>query len=118
MRSRSGRLRLGGCLKTYARSWSRSRAVTGLATRSRLRDLASILDRHDAVVVEDSALADLTFSGRVRPELADLCRHAVVASVGSFSKVGWGGLRIGWMRAPAPLIARTMHLRIAGDLGP
>jgi DNA-binding transcriptional MocR family regulator len=70
------------------------------------------------VIVEDSALADLTFRGRVRPELANLCRHAVVASVGSFSKVGWGGLRIGWMRAPAPLIERTMHLRLANDLGP
>jgi DNA-binding transcriptional MocR family regulator len=84
----------------------------------RLRDLASILDRHDSVIVEDSALADLTFRGRVRPELANLCRHAVVASVGSFSKVGWGGLRIGWMRAPAPLIQRTMHLRLGNDLGP
>ena len=83
----------------------------------RLEALASVLDRHDAVVVEDCALADLTFRGRVRPELTDLCRRATVASVGSFSKVAWGGLRIGWLRAPAPLIQRTMHLRLTTDLG-
>lgn len=83
----------------------------------RLRALAPILDRSDTIVVEDCALADLTFRGRVRPELADLCRHATVVSVGSFSKVAWGGLRIGWLRAPAPLVERTMHFRLATDLG-
>lgn len=84
----------------------------------RIRELAAIADRHETVVVEDSTLADLTFTGRVRPELADLCRHAVVVSVGSLSKVAWAGLRIGWMRAPGPLIERTKHLRLASDLGP
>ena len=83
----------------------------------RLRALAAILDDHDAIVVEDCALADLSFGGRVRPELADLCRRAVVVSVGSFSKVAWGGLRIGWFRAPAPLVDATLHLRLANDLG-
>ncbi len=83
----------------------------------RLRELAAILDRHDTIVVEDSTLAELAFKGRVRPELATLCRRAMVASVGSFSKVAWAGLRIGWLRAPAPLIERTMHLRLGTDLG-
>jgi DNA-binding transcriptional MocR family regulator len=83
----------------------------------RLRELARILDRFETVVIEDSTLADLTFAGRVRPELAELCRHALVVSIGSFSKVAWGGLRIGWMRAPAPIVDRTMHLRLATDLG-
>lgn len=84
----------------------------------RLRALAAILDRHETTVIEDCALADLTFSGRVRPELADLCRRAAVVSVGSFSKVAWAGLRIGWLRAPAPFVERTMYLRLANDLGP
>lgn len=83
----------------------------------RLRALAEVLDRHETTVVEDGALADLAFAGRVRPELADLCRRAVVVSVGSLSKVAWGGLRIGWLRAPAPLVERTMHLRLGNDLG-
>ena len=86
-------------------------------SKARLRGLAAVLDRHDSVVLEDAALAELAFAGRVRPELADLCRRATVVSIGSFSKVAWGGLRVGWMRAPAPLIERTMHLRLVGDLG-
>ena len=84
----------------------------------RLRTLAGILDAHDTTVVEDCALAELAFAGRVRPELTDLCRRAVVVSVGSFSKVAWGGLRIGWLRAPAPFVERTMYLRLANDIGP
>ncbi|MBV8982797.1 MAG: PLP-dependent aminotransferase family protein [Acidimicrobiia bacterium] len=87
-------------------------------SRGRLRGLAPILDRHGTTVIEDAALADLSFAGRVRPELADLCRRTTVVSVGSFSKVAWGGLRVGWMRAPAPLVERTMQLRLVGDLGP
>ena len=89
-----------------------------MPSSGRLRALAEVLDRHETVVIEDCALAELAFGGRFRPELADLCRRAVVASVGSFSKVAWGGLRIGWLRAPAPLVERTMYLRLANDLGP
>lgn len=91
---------------------------TGQVTSpSRLRAIAAVLDRHDTIVIEDVALADLTFAGRQRPELADLCRKATVVSVGSFSKVGWGGLRVGWMRAPHHLIQRTGHMRLATDMG-
>ncbi len=87
-------------------------------TPGRLRAVAAVLDRHDTVVIEDCALGDLAFAGRIRPELADLCRRAAVVSVGSFSKVAWGGLRIGWLRATAPFVERTMYLRLANDLGP
>lgn len=87
-------------------------------TPARLRALARILDRHETTVVEDCTLADLAFAGRPGPELVDQCRRATVVSVGSFSKVAWGGLRIGWLRAPAPLVERTMYLRLANDLGP
>jgi DNA-binding transcriptional MocR family regulator len=83
----------------------------------RMRALAEVFDRHHATVVEDVTLADLVYVGRVRPELADLCRGAVVVTVGSFSKVAWAGLRVGWLRAPVPVVERTMHLRLANDLG-
>lgn len=86
-------------------------------TPGRLRAVAEVLDRHDTVVIEDVALADLTFAGRPRPELAELCRKATVVSVGSFSKVAWGGLRVGWMRGPHHLIKRTGHMRLATDMG-
>lgn len=86
-------------------------------TPQRQRELAEVFDRNNTVVLEDVTLADLTFAGRLRPELVDLCRRATVVSLGSFSKTAWAGLRIGWLRAPAPFVARTTYLALS-LLGP
>jgi DNA-binding transcriptional MocR family regulator len=40
-----------------------------------------------------------------------------VISIGSLSKLFWGGLRIGWIRAPEPLLLRLAGLKVAFDLG-
>ncbi|MFD0370986.1 PLP-dependent aminotransferase family protein [Streptomyces sp. NPDC059071] len=40
-----------------------------------------------------------------------------VVGIGSLSKSVWGGLRIGWVRGPAPLIARLARLKALHDLG-
>ena len=89
--------------------------VTGPA---RLRALAEVLDRHSTPVIEDTTLADLTFGGRVGPELVDLCRAATVIGAGSLSKVVWGGLRIGWLTGPSHFIERSKYVRLGSDLGP
>jgi DNA-binding transcriptional MocR family regulator len=49
--------------------------------------------------------------------LAARCRAAPVVSIGSLSKVAWGGLRIGWIRAPHALAERIVRARHASDLG-
>ena len=91
---------------------------TGLVTPpARLRALAAILDEHDATVVEDLTLSELVYAGRPAAEMSHLCRRATVVSIGSFSKVFWGGLRVGWIRAPVPIIDRTLHRRLGIDLG-
>jgi DNA-binding transcriptional MocR family regulator len=41
----------------------------------------------------------------------------MVVSVETTSKVAWGGLRVGWLRAPAGVIERSVQLRTSGDLG-
>ncbi len=40
-----------------------------------------------------------------------------VLTIGSASKVFWGGLRVGWIRASAPLVRRLAAARAALDLG-
>ena len=38
-------------------------------------------------------------------------------SIGSLSKLCWGGLRIGWVRAPSRSCSRLASLKVASDLG-
>lgn len=84
---------------------------------SRLRTLAAIADRHDLPIIEDHTLAPLRFAEEAVPTFLDVCRTATVVGVWSLSKVCWAGLRLGWIRAPEPLITETMYRRMSLDLG-
>jgi DNA-binding transcriptional MocR family regulator len=67
-------------------------------------------------LIDDEVLSDLAFPGvQVPPPLAAYADGVV--SVGSLSKSLWGGQRIGWVRAPEPLIARLARLLAVHDLG-
>jgi DNA-binding transcriptional MocR family regulator len=70
----------------------------------------------DVPLIDDEVLSDLAFPGvQVPPPLA--AYGDGVISVGSLSKSVWGGLRIGWVRAPEALIARLARLLAVHDLG-
>jgi DNA-binding transcriptional MocR family regulator len=91
---------------------------TGQATKvSRMRALASVLNRHGVTVIEDTTLAALSFDG-VAPMLADHCRVATVVSTGSLSKTCWAGMRLGWIRGPVPIIEQSIYRHLGWDLGP
>jgi DNA-binding transcriptional MocR family regulator len=69
-------------------------------------------------LIEDEALLDLGFPGTETPApLLSYSGSGGVVSIGSLSKVVWGGLRIGWVRAAQPVIARLGRLRSVHDLG-
>lgn len=89
-----------------------------VAPAARVRAIAELVDRHGVPVIEDRVSAPLVFDRTEPLELGSLCRAATIVRVDSFSKVAWAGLRVGWMRAPAPFVERTLHLRLAVDLGP
>lgn len=92
-------------------------APTGTATsEARLRAIAEVLDRHEALVVADETLAALHRDRRA-PSLATLCSAARVLTVESLSKSVWGGLRIGWIRAPRALCEPIVRHRARVDLG-
>jgi DNA-binding transcriptional MocR family regulator len=40
-----------------------------------------------------------------------------VLTLGSLSKVAWGGLRVGWVRGPAPFVDSLGRLKAATDFG-
>jgi DNA-binding transcriptional MocR family regulator len=83
----------------------------------RRRELLRVCREHDVLVIEDMTMADVLFDGMAPPTLAALDGADRVISVGSFSKVLWGGLRVGWVRGPRGFVLRLGRLKAARDLG-
>lgn len=81
------------------------------------RDVARLARSTGVPVIEDDTLAELALDGEPPPPLAAHARDAQIASVGSLSKLYWAGLRIGWIRAPRPMIAQLGRLKAVADLG-
>jgi len=81
------------------------------------RELARLCDDLRVPVVEDHTLSDLSLGPDPPPPIAAFSRGGLVMTVGSLSKLFWGGLRIGWIRAPEPVLARLLRLKITMDLG-
>ena len=68
-------------------------------------------------LVVDESFADLRLDGPpLPPSVATFDRNARVLAIGGMSKAYWGGLRIGWIRAAAPLVARLAAMRVAVDM--
>jgi DNA-binding transcriptional MocR family regulator len=88
-----------------------------VTTRSRVRALAGVLDRHHTTVIEDTTVAAMGFDG-VAPMLAEHCRVATVVSTGSLSKTCFAGLRLGWIRGPVPIVEESIYRHLGWDLGP
>jgi DNA-binding transcriptional MocR family regulator len=71
-------------------------------------------------LVVDEALAEVALDV---PPPAPLASHTTsggngqVITIGSMSKTHWGGLRIGWLRAPARLVTELAGQRVATDMG-
>ncbi|HWV25964.1 MAG TPA: PLP-dependent aminotransferase family protein [Aeromicrobium sp.] len=88
-------------------------AVMDDATRQRL---AALFRRHDVVPVIDESLRDINLDGIAVP--AHFARHDPGAILlGSSSKGFWGGLRVGWLRAPRTLVMPLLQARMMDDMG-
>jgi DNA-binding transcriptional MocR family regulator len=91
-------------------------ALLDVPGRARLVELAR---RTGTTVVVDETLAELGLDGPPPPPVAAHggADSPLLITVGSASKVFWGGLRVGWIRAAAPLVRRLAAARTALDLG-
>jgi DNA-binding transcriptional MocR family regulator len=68
-------------------------------------------------LVADESFVDLPLDGAVLPPpVAVFDRHSRVVSIGGMSKAYWGGLRIGWVRASAPMVQRLAAIRVGVDM--
>ena len=67
--------------------------------------------RTGALVVEDDYDSEYRYKGTPLPALQGLDRHGVVATTGSFSKVLFPALRLGFVVVPAALVDRLTALQ-------
>jgi len=86
-------------------------------TESARREIARLASDAHLTILEDESLVDIALGPAPPPSMAALAPNAPVISIGSLSKLCWGGLRIGWIRAPEPVLTRLASLKVASDLG-
>jgi DNA-binding transcriptional MocR family regulator len=87
-----------------------------ILSATRRRQIAALVSESHVPLVEDVALADLAWRD-APPPIATQIPDASVAVVGSLSKLFWGGLRVGFIRAPEPLALRFARIKATHDLG-
>ncbi|AWB92856.1 PLP-dependent aminotransferase family protein [Aeromicrobium chenweiae] len=74
------------------------------------------LRRHDVVPIVDESLREINLDGvEMPPVFATYDPRALL--MGSSSKSFWGGLRVGWIRAPHDLVMPIVQARMMDDLG-
>lgn len=85
----------------------------GLESRRRLIGIA---ERYRVPIVEDDIYGQLRYDGPDVPSLKALDEHGLVIYISSFSKVGFPGLRVGWIAAPRIVIDHLNRVKQRSDL--
>jgi DNA-binding transcriptional MocR family regulator len=89
-----------------------------MLARGRRVELAELAATSGIPLVEDNALELTPLAVDPVPSVAAFGPpDAPIVTIGSFSKLAWGGLRVGWLRAPEPLARRLGEVKARADLG-
>jgi GntR family transcriptional regulator / MocR family aminotransferase len=89
---------------------------TGVAmSLTRRLELIEWSRRHHAVLIEDDYDSEYRYSGPPLPSLQGLATGVAVIYIGTFSKVMFPSLRIGFMIAPPSLVARVRRAKWLAD---
>jgi 2-aminoadipate transaminase len=81
--------------------------------RKRLMELAR---RYGTLVLESDIYSELRYTGQPLTRLKQLDTHGQVALLGSYSKISFPGLRVGWVLGPRPLIESLAQCKQMSDL--
>jgi 2-aminoadipate transaminase len=80
----------------------------------RRRALVEACRRHDVLIFEDVAYRELAFDGAALPSLWSLAPDVVVQA-GTFSKVFFPGVRLGWAVGPRTVVAQLAAAKQTSD---
>jgi 2-aminoadipate transaminase len=86
-------------------------SVMSLARRQALMQVA---EERRLLVIEDDAYGDLIYEGEPVTSLYALSRTDNVVRLGTFSKIVAAGVRLGWIIAPEPVLAKMAVSKIDG----
>lgn len=85
-------------------------------SESRRRELVAIARERELLVLEDNPYGMLRFEGESLPSLYALDGGDYVLYAGTFSKILSPGIRVGWVCAPPPVMAKIVLGKQAADL--
>ena len=88
-------------------------ATLPLEARKRIVEIAQ---RFSVVLVENDIYSELRYAGHPLPTLKELDDSGNTILLRSYSKVSFPGLRVGWVIAPRPVIARLADVKQISDL--
>ena len=87
----------------------------GTLSEAARRSLVAMAQRAGTLIIENGIYADLRYSGTPLRPVRAFGRESVL-QLGSFSKLAFPGLRVGWVIGPRPVIARLTQIRQWCDL--
>jgi DNA-binding transcriptional MocR family regulator len=76
-----------------------------------------LIDEHQVATIDDQTMLDLLVGSERPVSLAEISSTAPFLTIGSLSKLLWPGLRVGWVRAPRPIIEHLSRLKAVVDMG-
>jgi len=85
-------------------------------SHERRRSLMETAARRGIAVIEDNPYGEVRFEGADVPSLRTMDPEGLVIGLGTFSKIFCPGLRIGWIAAAAPVVAKLVLLKQGADL--
>ena len=88
-------------------------ATMDMQARRRLIEIAA---NYRVPIIEDDIYRELRYEGQILPPLKALDERGMVIYISSFSKVGFPGLRIGWIAAPRVVVDHLNQAKQRSDL--
>jgi DNA-binding transcriptional MocR family regulator len=87
---------------------------TGVTTDQAHRErLLGLCESHRVPIIEDGFEEEMKYFGRAVLPIKSMDTNGLVVYVGSFSKVVFPGLRVGWIAAPSAFVARLTSIQHA-----
>ena len=84
---------------------------------ARREAVLALADEHQVPIFEDDYDNELRYAGPVQPALKATDPAGQIVYAGTFSKILFPGLRVGYVVAPRPLLRRVIAARAASDFG-